>query len=313
MPVWPSTAQSMPGTAATSLWVALPSPTCTSAITMRRAARAQARDRRARRGGGIARLDAGGLERGGVVGRRRRADAEQADLDAGGVDDLVGVEQPLAVPAVEVRRQQRDAGLLGQLSQQRQADRQIALARNQRGRPHPPERRREQAGAPLDLARVGRLAVAVRARMREEQVAAVEDQRRVRLGARAIELGRPARDAAQRMHRTAALLVVAGQVRRIQQRDRLAARRRGNGGCGRGRRRRRRRPFAGGRAPARRSRDQRARQQRRQPQASRGAHDHDTRRNHRPCPPPVRPPPMKRLRRSCHHTVRAETPRHAQA
>jgi hypothetical protein len=180
-----------------------------------RAARAQpATSSRAAAAGSRASMPAA-LNAAVVVGRRRRADAEQADLDAGGGDDLVGVEQPFAVPAVQVRRQQRDAALLGQLPQQRQADRQIALARHQRGRSHPPERRREQTAAPLDLARVGLLGVGVRPG--EEQVATVEDQRRVRLGPRAIQLGRPARDAAQRMHRAAALLVVAGQVRRIQQ------------------------------------------------------------------------------------------------
>ena len=157
MPLCPSTAQSMPGTAASSLRALVRVADVHQRHHDLRAARAQAGDRLARRRGRIARVDAGGLERRGVVGRRRRADAEQADLDAGGVDDLVGVEQPLAVPAVEVRRQQRDAGLLGQLPQQRQADRQIALARNQRGRSHPPEAP-TRAGGRAARSRPGRAA-----------------------------------------------------------------------------------------------------------------------------------------------------------
>ena len=238
------------------------------------AARAQAGDLVARRRHRVARLDARRLERGGVVGRRRRGHAEHADLDARGVDDPVGLEQALAVPAVEVRRHQRDARLLGELPQQRQADRQVALARKQRGRARPPERRREQPRAPLDLAGVGPLAVAEVSGLGQKQIAGVEHQCRVRFGARAIDDGRAPADPAQRMHRAAALLVVAVQVRRIQQRELLAPRRRRRGrrGGGGGRWRRAGRALALAGPPASRRRDDREAQQRRGPDASRVLH-----------------------------------------
>jgi len=190
------------------------------------AARAQAGDLVARRGRRVARLDARGLERGGVVGRGRRGHAEHADLQASGVDDLVGVEQALAVAAVKVRRQQRDARALRQPPQQRQTQREIALAGQQRGRPEPSVRAREQARAPFDLAGVGAHLAGEVDGARNEQIARVQHQRHVGLGARAIDHRRAARDAAQRVDRAAALLVIAVVVRRVEKRDLLAARRR---------------------------------------------------------------------------------------
>ena len=234
MPLCPSTAQSIPGTAREQL-----------AVVGSRRRRAPARPRSARRARAgrrprrappppdrapRCRPPANAAASSGVGGA---VTPKTPTFTPGGVDDPVGVEQPLAVLAVEVRRHQRDARLLGEPPQQRQPERQIALAREQRGRAHPPERRREQARAPLDLARRRAACRRGASRCGQEQIAGVEDQRRVRLGARAIDHRRPARDPAQRMHRAAALLVVAGQVRRVQQRDLLAPRRRrrGHGGA----------------------------------------------------------------------------------
>ena len=243
MPLWPITAQSMPGTASSSLRDSAAWPTCTSAITSAAPrARRDATASRAAAAGSRASMPA-------ACHGARSSVAETPKMpifDSGGVDDAVGVEQPLAVAAEQVRRHDRDAAGLRQPAQQRQPERQISFARGQRRGPHAPVGGGQQAAAALDLARVGRLAVVKAFARGEEQVARVQHQDRVGFAARAVDLRRAPRDAAQRVHRAAARLVFGEQVGRVGDRDLLAARRRrrgrrrrGGGRCSRGRRVRR--------------------------------------------------------------------------
>ena len=91
----PSTAQSIPATAATRRRLSAGAPTWTKRHHDARAAGPQRTDRLARGLDRIARHDAGGPPAGGVGGRRRRADAEDPDRDPAGVDQPIGREQPL--------------------------------------------------------------------------------------------------------------------------------------------------------------------------------------------------------------------------
>ncbi len=237
MPLCPSTAQSIPGTAPSSARLAFLSPTCTSATTIfAPRARRPATSSRAAATGSRASMPAA-FSAAASSGVGAAVTPKTPIFTPGGVDDPIGVEQPLAVAAVQVRRDQRQARLLREPPQQRHAQREVALAREERGRADPTVRRRQQAGAALDLAGVGPLAARESSGLGQKQIARVEHQRRVGFGARAIDHRRPARDPAQRVHGTAALFVVAVPVRRIEQRDLLAprGRRAGPRGDGHGR------------------------------------------------------------------------------
>ena len=151
-----------------------------------RAARVQ-RDHLVARGGRrIARVEAPGLPAVGVLGQRPDQ-AEEADLDAGDVDDAVGVEEQLPAVVVKVGRERRDLVLGQEAAQQRRADVQVALAGRERGQAGARQRRQDQLCAAGDLGRVGRQQRRVGARagagQRQQQVAGVERKNPIRLGA----------------------------------------------------------------------------------------------------------------------------------
>ena len=154
----------------------------------------------------------------GVGGGRRRRHPEKADARAGGVDQAIGREQPLAVAAVEVGRNDGDLERRGQLLEQRHADRQIALAWREGVDPGGRDARRQQPRLPCGLGRRP---------LGQEQVAGVDDQRRVRLGAGPADHGRAAPEATERLDGAVAGEILPLQVRRVEERYLPAARRGG--------------------------------------------------------------------------------------
>jgi hypothetical protein len=129
-----------------------------------------------------------------------------------------------------------------QLSQQRRADVQVALAGRECGQAGARQRRQDQLRAPGDLARVGRQQRRVGARAlageRQQQIAGVERKNPVRLGAGSVQLSCSPGKTAQRMSRSATRLVLAEDVGRVRDDDLLSARGQGRGrGVALGRRR----------------------------------------------------------------------------
>ena len=228
MPLCPSTAQSIPGTALTSLRLASALPTWTSATTIR-APRARS---------------AATSSRAAATGSRASMPAASNAAASSGAGGAVTPKMPTFVPAASTSRRRRTAAcrrartgsppddgrccLLREPPQQRQAERQIALARQQRRRPDAPVRR-PRAGARAARSRPRRAAC----RRRRSRAGARTDRPRrapaPRRPRRARDRSRVARRARPPSGCTGQpqVLVVAVAVRRVEQRDLLAARRRG--------------------------------------------------------------------------------------
>ncbi len=185
----PSTAQSIPGTAATSRRFSAGRPAWTSATTICAPRARSERDRLARGVAGIAHHDAVGAPAVGVGGRGRRGHAEDADAGPAGVDQAIGGEQTLAIPAVEVGRDDGDLERRGHLLQQRDADRQVVFARREGVDP--------AAGEPA-ASRFACRSVSAVVPSGWNEIARVDDQRRVGLGARPRRHGGPPRQPPER-------------------------------------------------------------------------------------------------------------------
>ena len=184
-----------------------------------RAPRPERRDRGARRLDRIACLHAPRAPPPGI-GRRRRGDAEDADLHARRVDEAIGLEQQAPPRVDEVRRDRRHLGAAEHAAKQRHAQRQIALARREGRHAEPRVGRREQARAPLELARRGRPRARGRLAHGQEQIARVDGDDGVALAPDQVDLG----GAPARGHRAGARGTHSARTRRRRSTCRRARR-----------------------------------------------------------------------------------------